>query len=221
MKQWDAILVGDLFVDLVMTGFPSLPGLGEEGFASACGRETGGGAANTACGLSTLGLRTALLAIVGADEVEWCRQRFAARGVDTSFIMTDPAITTGITVAVSTPQDRIFYSYYGPNAKLPETLEQPGTWERLAAARHIHFAMPVDPKLLKELADWLRTQGTSTSIDVGWQEAWLANAVSRSALKHVDWFLPNEREAERMTGEPDAKRMLAWFAAHGVKPAKV
>jgi sugar/nucleoside kinase (ribokinase family) len=218
-KQWDAILVGDLFIDLIMTGFPTMPRLGEEGFASACSRETGGGAASTACGLSALGLKTALLAIAGADEVAWCRQRFAARGVDTSLLIADPALATAITVAVSTPEDRIFYTYYGPNAQLPAVLGQRQTWELLATGRHVHFAMPVEPQLLSELAAWLRERQTSTSIDVGWQEAWLSGTSSIPALAHVDWFLPNEHEAERMTGESDPRRMLDWFhqqSARGV-----
>jgi sugar/nucleoside kinase (ribokinase family) len=217
VKQWDAILAGDLFLDLVMTGFSSLPGLGEEGFAAACAREAGGGAVNTACGLSTLGLRAALLAIAGADEIAWFRRRLESLGVDTSLLTADTSMATAITVAVSTPQDRIFYTYYGPNAQLPGVLARKDTWDLLAKARHVHFAMPVEAQLLSELADWLRERGTTTSIDPGWHETWLAGANGKQALKHVDWFLPNEHEAERMTGESQAPRMLAWFRAHGAR----
>jgi sugar/nucleoside kinase (ribokinase family) len=213
-KQWDAIVAGDLFMDLVMTGFPALPGLGEEGFASACGRETGGGVANTSCGLAALGMRTALFAIAGADEIGWFRQRFAARGVDTSMLTAHPTIASAITVAVSTPHDRIFYTYYGPNSLLPELLERAEGREGLAAARHVHFAFPVPPSLLADLAEWLAERGTSTSIDVGWHTDWLTNPRSLEALAHVDWFLPNEHEAERMTGKSEPAHMLAWFREH-------
>ena len=68
--------------------------------------------------------------------------------------------------------------------------------------------MPVAPALLADLAGSLRERGTSTSIDVGWQEKWLDDPCSREALAHVDWFLPNEREAGRMTGESEPERML-------------
>jgi len=215
-KQWDAIVAGDLFIDLIMTGFPSLPRLGEEGFAATCERETGGGVANTSCGLARLGLRTALLAIAGADEIEWFGKRFAARGVDTSMLIAHPTVPSAITVAVSTPQDRVFYTYYGPNSELPELLGRSATWERLAGARHVHFAFPVAPRLLADLAQWLRQGGTTTSIDVGWQEGWLADPASMAALAHVDWFLPNDHEAERLTGESKPDRMLAWFRQRGV-----
>ena len=214
MKRWDAIVAGDLFIDLVMTGFEALPGLGEEGFASACGRETGGGIANTGCGLAALGLRTALFAIAGADEIAWFRQRFAARGVDTSMLAWRPTEATAITVAVSTPRDRIFYTYYGANALLPELLARAETQETFAAARHVHFAYPVPPPLLADLAEWLGKHGTSTSIDVGWQPGWLTDPRSLEALAHMDWFFPNKLEAERMTGESKPERMLAWFREH-------
>lgn len=220
-KQWDAIVVGDLFIDLILTGFPALPGLGEEGFAEACRRETGGGVANTSCGLAKLGMRAALLAIAGAEEMEWFRARFAAHGVDTSMLAAHPTQPTAITVAVSTPRDRIFYTYYGPNAELPDRLAAPETRERLAAARHVHFAFPVPPRLLAGLGQWLRERGTTTSIDVGWQEAWLADPASMDALKQVDWFLPNDHEAERLTGETAPAAMLAWLRDRGIRGAVI
>lgn len=216
-KRWDVVAVGDLFIDLVMSGFEKLPALGEEGFASALGRETGGGSANTACGLAKLGARVALLGILGGDEAEWFSERFAARGVDTSMLRTDAATASAITVAVSTPADRIFYTYYGPNAQLPGVLRQRQMWDQLARARHVHFAMPVEPELLEELCRWLRERGTSASIDVGWQEQWLDSAAARRALGQVDWFLPNEREAERMTGKADPSAALEWFETHGAR----
>lgn len=216
-KPWDAIVVGDLFIDLILTGFRALPGLGEEGFAEACGRETGGGVANTSCGFARLGLRTALLALAGADEIAWFGRRFAARGVDTSMLIAHPTQPTAITVAVSTPQDRIFYTYYGPNAELPDVLGRRETWERLAGARHVHFAFPVPPRLLGDLAQWLRERHTTTSIDVGWQEGWLADPASMHALAYLDWFLPNDHEAERLTGESQPERMFAWFHRRGVR----
>ena len=220
-KHWDVVAAGDLFIDLVMSGFDKLPALGEEGFAAALGRETGGGSANTACGLAQLGARVAIAGIVGGDEAEWFRERFRARQVDASMLQADPATASAITVAVSTPEDRIFYTYYGPNGQLPGILRDRRTWEQLAQARHAHFAMPVEPELLADLCAWLRQRGTSTSVDVGWQERWLDSPDSHRALAQVDWFFPNEREAERMTGESDPARALDWFAAKGVRGAVI
>jgi len=216
-KQWDVISAGDAFIDLVMTGFAALPGLGEEGFASACARETGGGAAHTSSGIARLGMKSALYCVAGAEEIDWFRGRFSERGVDASMVVAHPDQPTAITVAVSTPQDRIFYTYYGANVLLAELLARTSTWELFAGAQHVHFAYPVAPQLLTEIAHWLHTRGTSVSIDVGWQETWLSDPASIAAIAGVDWFLPNEREAERMSGESQPVRMIEWFRDHGAR----
>ena len=57
-KTWDVVVVGDLFADIVMSGFYAFPRLGEEAFAKALRREIGGGAAITSCGLARLASRS-------------------------------------------------------------------------------------------------------------------------------------------------------------------
>ena len=61
----DVLVAGDLFLDLVMSGFESWPLPGEEAFARKFHKEVGGGAAITACGLAKLGLRAGILGSVG------------------------------------------------------------------------------------------------------------------------------------------------------------
>jgi ribokinase len=220
-KRWDVISAGDAFIDLVMTGFPSLPQLGEEGFCTGCTRETGGGAAHTSSGLAKLGMKSALYCVAGADEIEWFKRKFADRGVDTSLVVAHPDQATAITVAVSTPQDRIFYTCYGANALLAELLRKTSTWELFTEARHVHFAYPVEAHLLTEMSQWLRSRGTGVSFDLGWHENWLADPASVAAVGALDWFLPNDREAERMTGESDPARMIEWFRDHGARGVAV
>src|SRR6266700_3446644 len=124
-KSCDVVVFGDLFIDLVMTGFPRLPELGEEALASSLRRETGGGAAHTACGLAVLGARTKVIGVVGAAEVDWFRARLESRGVDTQALIAHSSELTALTVAVSTANDRIFYTYAGANRSLPELLTHP------------------------------------------------------------------------------------------------
>jgi integrase len=47
-KLWDVVVVGDFFMDTVMTGFFELPRMGEEAFAQTLRQEVGGGDALTA-----------------------------------------------------------------------------------------------------------------------------------------------------------------------------
>ncbi len=213
------VVVGDLFIDQVMTGFTSLPGLGEEAVATNLRREIGGGAAITGCGLAALGVPTKVVGVVGKQESEWFRQRLESKGVLPEALVVHPTEPTAITVAVSTANDRAFYTYPGANVLLPEVLRTARAL--MAQARHVHLACILEAAELGELAQWLHAQGCTVSVDVGWDESWLANPLTLSALAHVDWFFPNEREAARMSGLPlatasDAQHVLRWFANQGL-----
>jgi len=214
---WEVLTVGDVFVDLVLSGFVRWPAPGEEVQAESMSREVGGGAAITACGLARLEVRTGLFAAVGGDG-DWLRERIREHGVDPTPLQIDEAETTAVTVAVSTREDRSFFTYAGANRRLPSLLASGAPGRRLLReARHVHFALPIDPRLLTELAAELRALGTTISLDVGWVEDWLRDPASLAALSSVDLFLPNEREGEAMTGEVAPAAMLARFAAAGAR----
>src|SRR6266550_7090435 len=105
-KIWDVVVVGDLFIDEVLSDFNSLPKLGEEAFARKFRREIGGGAANTACGLAKLGWRVAALGVVGKEDGYWVVRRLIEAGVETAFLENHPDESTGLPVSVSTREDR-------------------------------------------------------------------------------------------------------------------
>ncbi|MGA1368890.1 MAG: carbohydrate kinase family protein [Blastocatellia bacterium] len=216
-KRWEVLTVGDVFVDLVLSGFVRWPAPGEEVQAQSLLREVGGGAAITACGLGRLGVTTGLFAAVGSDG-DWLRHRIAEHGVDQTGLQAIDEETTALTVAVSTREDRSFFTYTGANRWLPKLLAS-GALERrlLQEADHVHFALPIDPGLLRELAAELHACGTTLSLDVGWVEEWLRDPASLAVLSTVDLFLPNEREGEAMTGEVDPAAMLARFAEAGAR----
>ena len=67
-KTWDVVVVGDFFMDVVMSGFYMMPRLGEEAFAKTLRQEIGGGAAITSSGLARLGLKVAVLGVVGKED---------------------------------------------------------------------------------------------------------------------------------------------------------
>jgi sugar/nucleoside kinase (ribokinase family) len=214
-KSCDVVVFGDLFIDLVMTGFSRLPALGEEALASNFRREMGGGAAITACGLGVLGANTRVMGIVGPVEIEWFRDRFESKDVHTGTLSSETE-PTAITVAISTDKDRVFYTYAGANTLLPSLLDDANCRRQMAEARHVHFAHLVPAAILKELTQWLHQQGSTVSIDVGWDESWLHSPATLKALQEVDWFFPNEREAGRITGESEPRKILKWFHSHGL-----
>jgi sugar/nucleoside kinase (ribokinase family) len=215
-KQFDVITVGDVFIDLVMTGFPHWPQPGEEIEATQFRRDIGGGAVITACGLARLGCRTALIAAIGRDEGDWFKEQLTTQGVNARELRLHPFEPTALTVAVSSVQDRSYFTYSGANRLLPDLLRDPLVMRTLTQARHVHLAHAIAPARLGQLAEALHATGTTLSLDVGWQETWLRDPASLTALRNVDLFFPNEREAAALTGETEPAQMLRAFAAAGL-----
>jgi sugar/nucleoside kinase (ribokinase family) len=207
-KIWDVIVVGDLFIDEVLTEFDSLPKLGEESFARKLRREIGGGAAITACGLAKLGLRVGVLGVVGKEDGMWLVHRFLEAGVNTTFLEYHPDEPTGLTVSVSTREDRAFFSYYGANEQLSALLKESEARKLMAKARHVHFACAPDRVQHAGLFQALRKRRCRVSIDVGGHETWLADPRNLEILREANVFFPNLREGELITGETEPDRIL-------------
>jgi len=216
-KTWDVVVVGDFFIDIIMSGFHELPRLGEEGFAQTMRTEIGGGAAITAAGLARLGLSVAVLGVVGHEDGIWIVKRLMAAGVNASALEIHETEPSGHTVSVSTPQDRAFFTYYGANEQLTRLIKEKEARKLMASARHVHFACGPDPVLDIGLFAELHRHGCKVSIDVGWHEIWLTDPESYNLLRHADLFFPNEREGELMTGSSEPREMLRRLADAGVR----
>ena len=212
----DVIVAGDLFVDLIMSGFPFWPGPGQEAFATEYCREIGGGVAITACGLAKLGSKAGVLAVVGSDVGSWVVDGLRSRGVDVSAICFDPDQPTAFSVAVSSPQDRAFFTYAGANARFPDILRQTAATGGLSHARHVHLGFAPNLQNVSELLAAIRSNGCTVSLDIGWHESWLCDPRAMDVVRALDLFFPNEREAACMTGESDAEAMLRVFAERGL-----
>jgi len=207
----DVLVAGELYVDLILSGFDSWPEPGQEAFAREFRREIGGGAAITACGLAALGTRTGVFGIVGSDHYNWIANRFRERGVDTELLLRHESEPTGFTVAVSTPRDRAFFTYLGANRDFAARLAR-----QALPARHLHLGFAPPWNNAGELFHAIHASGCTISIDAGWHEDWLADARALETLRHVDLFFPNETEAARLTGQTDPDRMLRRFREAGL-----
>ena len=227
----DVIVAGEIYTDLILSGFDFWPQPGQEAFAKSFHREVGGGAANTACGLAKLGSRAALLGVVGADG-GWLIERLEQNGVAVSEIRRDATEPTAFTVAVSTPEDRSFLTYAGANRGFPAALAEAAVNQRLAGAGHVHLAFAPDLETATELFAAIHRNGCTLSLDVGWHEGWLRDSRLRDSrlrdarlrdtrpqpiLPLLDFFFPNETEGRCMTGETDPEQMLRWFRDAGLR----
>jgi sugar/nucleoside kinase (ribokinase family) len=213
----DFLVAGDLFVDLVMSGFPAWPpGAGEEIFAERFCREIGGGAAITACGLARLGAKAGVVGMVGKSDGQWLVEKLQVAGVDISAIQQSSSEPTAITVSISSAMDRTFLTYMGANRELLARLRQWSSGSEFVKARHVHLACAPDPAEAAKVFREFKAQGVTLSVDVGWHPRWLADARCKEALREVDIFLPNEREASLMTGESEPRQILEAFQEMGV-----
>jgi sugar/nucleoside kinase (ribokinase family) len=206
-KLWEAVTVGQIYIDHVFSGLQNWPGPGEEVFTRNYLRELGGGAAITACGLGKLGRKTAVFGVVGELEGEWIKQRLGDFSVDASNLRLAPG-SSGVTVSVSVRNDRSFYSYAGTNDLLDEYLSAPQVLQQMQQARHVHFAVPLGRHHAELLLPALRDAGCSVSLDVGWQPDWYLKPENLQTCREIDYFLPNRKEAEYLTGRQRAEEVL-------------
>jgi sugar/nucleoside kinase (ribokinase family) len=216
-RRVDVLVVGDLFLDLVMSGFESWPNPGEESFATEFHKEVGGGAAITACGLARLGFGTFVLGVVGKSDGAWMVDELRSRDVDVSVIRVSDTEPTAFTVSVSTAQDRALFTYGGANREFAAALETLVGLAKKKGVRHVHLAHAVKPAQAETLFREIHEVGCSLSLDVGWHPNWLSDAQAIAALRLVDVFFPNEREAAVSTKETNPRRMLEAFQRMGLR----
>ena len=201
-----------------MSGFASWPPhVGEELFAERFCREIGGGAAITASGLAKLGAKVGVVGVVGETDGQWLIDRLETRGVNTSAIQRSSREPTAVTVSISSATDRTFLTYMGANRELPAMLREVASRGVFAKVRHVHLAFAPEPAEAGNIFKELIAQGCTLSVDIGWHPEWLSDRHSREALRSVNIFFPNEREAALMTGETEPRRILQAFKKMGLR----
>lgn len=201
MKKFDAVVIGDANIDLVVVGCNQIPQPGQEIFVNNMMMHVGGGAALFTIALAKLGLHVAFDGVLGDDGYgHYIRERFAGYGIDTSMVRTSETSRTGITIAINPEQDRSFITYVGSNAELHvETLD----FTQIALGRHVHVTGYRGRRNHKEfvaMAKRLKDAGVTLSCDVGWDDTgeWYSGVFE--LMPYMDVFLMNETEALHYTG---------------------
>jgi sugar/nucleoside kinase (ribokinase family) len=215
---YDLLVLGDCNPDLVLAGEAVQAEFGQvERLVDSADLTIGGSAGITACGAARLGLRTALVGVVGDDVFgHFMLDALAERGVDTGGVVVDPAARTGLTVILSRPGDRAILTFPGTISALTAPRVD---GDLLASARHIHVAafflqtalVPGLPKLFERA----RAAGATTSIDPNWdpEERW--DGGLERLLGQTDVFLPNAEEAMRIADIANIEEAACALAARG------
>jgi len=213
-KTWDVAVAGEIFADHIFSGFDRWPAPGEEHFTDHYVREAGGGAAITACALARLGRKVALFAVMGEQDL-WLYERLRDFSVGLGELRQG-STATAVSVAISTREDRSFLTWPGANRDLAGYLHEPETQHRLTQARHVHLALPIGRELALQLFPRLRAAGCTLSLDPGHRPEWLRDGSNWLTCGEVDFFLPNEREAQIMIGASPPEQLLRGLDAQGI-----
>ncbi|HEY6566414.1 MAG TPA: sugar kinase, partial [Actinomycetota bacterium] len=210
--DFDLLVLGDANPDLVLRGGEVEPAFGQaERIVEQAQLSVGGSGAIFACGAARLGLRVAFAGVVGDDLFgSFMRSELADHGVDTRGLVIDPHRPTGVTVVLSTIDDRAMLTAPGTIGDLRGDLIDP---DLLTAARHVHVsAFFLQRGLAQHLPDLfatVREAGATTSLDPNWDPSGEWDGGLMDLLSSVDVFLPNAMEAMRLARISDLDQALA------------
>ena len=190
------LIAGEMNPDLVLRNASAFPEPGKEVLVDDLLMTVGGSSANCAVGLARLGNQVSFVTKIGQDVWgDFCLESMKAEGVDTSLIIRDAGLKTGITVAVTSIKERAFITYLGSIAALqPEDVPE----AQFGSFRHFHvggyYLQDALRPGLKGLFAAAHRHGLTTSLDCGYDpsEKWGPDILD--TLAEVDVFLPNESE---------------------------
>lgn len=211
MKKFDVIVVGELNVDLILSGFEGvLPEIGKEINASEMILTLGSSTAIMAANLSVLGPRVSFIGRVGKDYfAQIVYDSLKEKKVDTSNIIQSEEHKTGITVSCAYGDNRYAVTYPGAMDHL--TIKDITT-EKLREAQHMHYSSVFFQKGMKPdlvvFFKMARDLGLTTSLDCQWDpyEKWDIDLME--LLPYVDVFLPNLEELICLTGTDSMEKAL-------------
>jgi sugar/nucleoside kinase (ribokinase family) len=207
-RDYDVLLLGSYFCDLIFTGLPSVPRLGADLFGTEFDMVPGA-SYRTAVACGRLGLRASWLCDFGNDFFSRYVLDLAAKdGLDLSLFRHHPFPVRRISAAFSFVHDRGFISYMDPiEPSSPlEIIRQ----HRPRAVLIAHLAY--DPAQAA-LAETAREAGTLIYMDCQSDAATLSTPGVADALRRVDIFAPNESEALHITGAATVEDALEQLAA--------
>lgn len=210
------LVVGDVNIDIILTGLPNIPLAERETFAQGFEIVVGGQAGTIARAMSRLGLTVTFVGKVGDDDYgRRAVDELVKSGVDVSGVVVDPSLRTGVTVVLSTGQERAFATYMGSISQVRRTDVKP---ELISCAHHLHVGSYYLQRALRpdmlDLFQEAKGYGLTTSIDPGWDvsEEWGDDILE--VLGYVDVFLPNEVEAMSITGTDVLEHALDVLASY-------
>mgnify|MGYP003290072089 CR=1 FL=1 len=181
----------------------------------------GGDALNEAVVLSQLGAKVELISKVGNDEAgKQVLDFLQEKQVDVTKVKIEKGLDTGINIVLVTPEgERMFLT--NPNGSLRKLSEE-DVMEQLDDAADIvcmasMFVSPLlDIPAMERIFQKIKNKpGRILVADMTIAKNGESLVDIAGLLKYIDYIIPNETEAARLTGEADAYRNAELFIEHG------
>ena len=191
------VVVGSCIVDFCVS-VPRLPEPGETVLADSVTRSLGGKGANQATALRRLGGEVAIVACVGCDDFgEAFLDFFRQEGIETGFLHRDPSAPTGMAFPMVLPGGgNAIVAAPSASMRLPEAAVAAAAARiRQAAALLVQLEVPA------AAAAAAMAVARQAGVPVFLNPAPAVEAASRLAAG-ADVLIPNEMEAEALTGTP-------------------
>jgi sugar/nucleoside kinase (ribokinase family) len=215
MPRFDVTIAGEVNLDLILYGLPDELPRERELLADRMMLTLGGSSSIVAHNLAALGSRVGFQSRIGDDDLgKTALDRLQQSGVDCSHVRRVPGeVKTGLTVVLNREAWRNMVTYSGTIAELVwEDLD----FDYLTDSRHFHLSSfylqkglrPRVPELLRKMkeAGLTTSMDTNDDPDDGWEGG------LQDALRYLDVFMPNEREAQRATGTANLEDALQKLA---------
>lgn len=221
----EVVCAGILVADHVCTPMARLPGPGHLVAVDEMYLLTGGCAANVGVNVAKQGIGVQVLGKVGDDYWgRFVREDLASRGVDTSTVLVSSSHQTSQTmILLCKGEDRRFVHTFGANGAFGGADIRK---ESLDGAQVFYLGgylvLPgLKPDDLADLFQFCRSRGIKTVLDVVVPTGFTYNGELEAVLPYTDVFMPNNDEAEMLTGETDPVRQVQALRGRGTETVMV
>jgi sugar/nucleoside kinase (ribokinase family) len=208
--RFDVTIAGELNLDLILYGLPAELSPERELLANNMALTLGSSSAIVAHNLACLGSKVGFQSLIGEDSFgQIAQERLARSGVDISGVRKTKTVGTGLSVILQRDSWRNILTYPGAISRLSLVdLDL----DFLSSARHFHLSSyylqsslrPQVPELFRRL----KAAGLTISLDTNDDPEGRFEGDIEKALALVDIFMPNQREACRLTKTDDLDAAL-------------
>jgi sugar/nucleoside kinase (ribokinase family) len=205
-------VIGNTNVDLLVWPASTVPPPGVEWPVENIELRVGGAAAITGAALARLGTSPVVVGCVGDDRLgALALEELGHYGVDTRHVHRVPGEATGTSIAFEAPgRDRSFLISLASLAAFEPSMVPDAALKASFVLFGGYFNLPsMRGRPTADLLQRVRAAGGTSLLDTGWDhDGWPAATREeiRLLLPLVDIFLPNEAEAEHLSGESDPLR---------------